>query len=60
MHSFIGTLWKLDQEHLGSFEMWCWRRKEKTVCTDRVRNEEVITQGQGGEEYPTYNRKEIS
>jgi hypothetical protein len=33
---------------------------KKTVYTDRVRNEEVITQGQGGEEYPTYNIKEKS
>ena len=30
---------------------------EKTVCTDLVRNEEVITQGQGGEEYPTFNKR---
>jgi hypothetical protein len=30
------TLRKLDQKHLESFEMWCWRR------TDRVNNEAVL------------------
>jgi hypothetical protein len=33
------TLRKLDQEYLGRFEMWCWRRMEKSSWTDRVRNE---------------------
>jgi hypothetical protein len=23
------TLWSVDQKHLESFEMWCWRRMEK-------------------------------
>jgi hypothetical protein len=23
------TLWAVDQKHLESFEMWCWRRMEK-------------------------------
>jgi hypothetical protein len=27
---------------MGSFEMRCWRRKEKISCTDHVRNEEVL------------------
>jgi len=34
--------WRLrsvDQKHLGSFEMWCWRRMENIICTDQVRNE---------------------
>jgi hypothetical protein len=22
--------------------MWCWRRIEKMICTDHVRNEEVL------------------
>jgi len=38
-------IWKLravDQKHLESFEMWCWRRIEKISWTDRVRNEEVL------------------
>jgi hypothetical protein len=25
-----------------TFEMWCWRKMEKTSWTDRVRNEEVL------------------
>jgi hypothetical protein len=25
-----------------SFEMWCWRRREKISWTDHVRNEEVL------------------
>jgi len=36
------TLRAVDQKHLESFEMWCWRRMEKINWTDRVRNEEVL------------------
>jgi hypothetical protein len=36
------TLQKLDQKHLESFKMWCWRRMEKISWTDHVRNEEVL------------------
>jgi hypothetical protein len=36
------TLRKMDQKYLESFEMWCWRRMEKIIWTDRVRNEEVL------------------
>jgi len=36
------TLRAVDQEHLESFEMWCWRRMEKISLTDHVRNEEVL------------------
>jgi hypothetical protein len=36
------TLWKVDQKHLESFEMWCWRRMEMISPTDHVRNEEVL------------------
>jgi len=32
------TLRAIDQKHLGSFEMWCWRRMEKISCTEHVRN----------------------
>jgi len=35
------TLRAVDQKHLESFEMWCWRRIEKISWTDHVRNEEV-------------------
>jgi len=36
------TLRAVDQKHLGSFKMWCWRRMEKISWTDQVRNEEVL------------------
>jgi hypothetical protein len=45
-HSFYAagtwTLRKVGQKYLEGFEMWCWRRMEKTSWTDRVRNEEVL------------------
>ena len=37
-----GTLLKVDQKYLGSYEMWCWRRMGKTSWNDRVRNDEVL------------------
>jgi hypothetical protein len=37
-----GTVWGVDQNQLESFEMWCWRRIEKIIWADRVRNEEVL------------------
>jgi hypothetical protein len=37
-----GTLRTVDQKHLESFEKWCWRRMEKIIWTDHVRNEEVL------------------
>jgi len=36
------TLRAVDQKHLESFEMWCWRRTEKISWTDHMRNEEVL------------------
>jgi hypothetical protein len=36
------TLRAVDQKHLESFEMWCWRRMEKISWTDHVRNEYVL------------------
>jgi hypothetical protein len=36
------TLRAVDQKHLESFEMWCWRRMEKISWTDHVRIEEVL------------------
>jgi len=36
------TLRAVDQKHLESFEMWCWRRMKKSSWTDHVRNEEVL------------------
>ena len=32
----------VDQKHLESFEMWCWRRMEKISWTDHVRNEDLL------------------
>jgi hypothetical protein len=37
-----GTLRKVDQKHLESFEMWYWRRMENISWADRVRNEGVL------------------
>jgi hypothetical protein len=36
------TLRAIDQKHLESLEMWCWRRMEKISWTEHVRNEEVL------------------
>ena len=36
------TLRAVDQKHLESFEMWCWRRMEKISWTDHMRNEDVL------------------
>ena len=36
------TIRAVDQKQLESFEMWCWRRKEKISWTDRVKSEEVL------------------
>ena len=35
------TLRAIDEKHLESFEMWCWRM-EKISWTDHVRNEDVL------------------
>jgi hypothetical protein len=32
----------VDQKHLESFEMWCWRRIKKISWPDNVRSEEVL------------------
>jgi hypothetical protein len=36
------TLRAVDQKHMKSFEMWCWRRMEKISWTDHVKNEDVL------------------
>jgi hypothetical protein len=36
------TLRAVEQKHLESFEMWCWRRMELISRTNHVRNEEVL------------------
>jgi hypothetical protein len=40
------TLRTVDQKHMESFEMGCWRRMEKISWTDHVRNEEVLVKEQ--------------
>jgi hypothetical protein len=37
------TFRKVNQKHLDSFEMWCWRRKKKIGCGDRAKNEVLRT-----------------
>jgi len=39
------------------FLIWCWKRLEKISWKDRVKNEELYFWGQGGEEYPKWNKK---
>jgi hypothetical protein len=36
------TLRAVDQKHLESSEMWCWRRMKKIIWADHVRNEEAL------------------
>jgi len=51
--------WKfraVDQKHLESFEIWCWRRMEKISWTDHVRNEEVLLRVKEQRNYPTGNK----
>jgi len=36
------TLQAVDQKHLESVEMWCWRRMDKISWTDHVRNKKVL------------------
>jgi len=36
------TLRAIDQKHLESFEMWCWRRMETISWANHVRNKEVL------------------
>jgi hypothetical protein len=36
------TLRAVDQKHLESFLIWCWKRIEKISWTDNVRSGEVL------------------
>jgi hypothetical protein len=36
------ALRKVDQKYLKSFEIWYWRRMDKIIWTDLLRNEEVL------------------
>jgi hypothetical protein len=31
-------VWKGDQKYLEIFEIWCWRRTEKIIWTEHIRN----------------------
>ena len=37
-----GAIRAVDQKHLESFQMWCWRRMVKISWTDHMRNEEIL------------------
>ena len=43
--AYTWTLRLVDQKHLENFEMWCWRRMEKTswTCFGSVVSEEVLS-----------------
>jgi hypothetical protein len=36
------TLRKIDQKYLDNFTMWCWRRVDKIIWTNLMRNEGVL------------------
>jgi hypothetical protein len=36
------TLWKVDEKYLESFEMWCWKRMENIIRSERVENGGVL------------------
>jgi hypothetical protein len=36
------TLRAVDQKHLESYEMWCWRRMEKVSWTDHEKKKKVL------------------
>ena len=38
------TVRAVDEKHLGSSGMWCWRRMEQISWIDHVRNDEVLLQ----------------
>ena len=41
------TIRAVDQKHLESVEMWCWRRVEKISWTNHVRKEDVLLRVKG-------------
>jgi hypothetical protein len=46
----FGTLRNMDQKYLETFEMSRCGRMEKIRWTNNVRNEEILTKSQGGED----------
>ena len=54
LHVYGAETWTLravDQKHLESFEMWCWRRMENISWAEHVRNEEVLESRSRGISY---------
>ena len=51
------TLRAVDQKHLESTEMWCWRRMEKISWTEHVRNEDVLLRVKEQRNIPNEIRK---
>jgi hypothetical protein len=52
------TLRKVHQKHLGSFEIWCWKRMDNVSWINRVRNEELLHRvKENGNILHTLNRK---
>jgi hypothetical protein len=42
MNKYLQVRLHLDQKHLESSEMWCWRRMEKIRWTDHLKNEDEL------------------
>jgi hypothetical protein len=45
LYKYGAETWMLravNQKHLESFEMWCWKRMEKISWTDHVRNKDLL------------------
>jgi hypothetical protein len=38
----MGHSEKVEKKYLGSFEVWCWKRTEKIIWTNLVKNEEIL------------------
>jgi len=45
------TVQKVDKKHLGSFGICCWRRMEKIIWTDHVKNRYYIESRRRGLSY---------
>ena len=54
----IWTLRKAVQKYLERSQIWCWRRMEKITWIDRVKNEEVLKNGER-KEHPIYNKTKV-
>jgi hypothetical protein len=49
----LGTLWEVEQRYFESFEMWCWRNKEKVSWNQSCEQQISITHSEGGKEHFT-------